>query len=304
MMKISATCWLSVDERSKPANDNGADTRHGKPAGKIQRDEEYMTTKPWLCFFLLFGGVLNNVFAQDPVVSEFGDDSDAFGVEPDEGAPLVFECLLEPYMTANIGSPVPGALSAVMVDRGDTVQKNTAVARVDSRVQLAAVDIAKARAEYTKRRVNRNEELYRDDLLSAQEKDEMETDALMAGLELAERQSQVEIRWIRSPFGGVVVERFKGPGEYVQEAEIMELAQIDPLNVEVIVPVRYYGQITPGMLAQVRPQQPVGGLHEARVKVIDKVIDAASGTFGVRLEIPNPGNKIPAGLRCEVEFSL
>ena len=40
------------------------------------------------------------------------------------------------------------------------------------------------------------------------------------------------------------------------------------------------------------------------VKMIDKVIDAASGTFGARLQIPTPGNKIPAGLRCEVLFSL
>jgi membrane fusion protein (multidrug efflux system) len=166
------------------------------------------------------------------------------------------------------------------------------------------VESARARAEYTKRRVERNEELYKDDLLSSQEKDEMETDSQMAELELLERQTQVEIRWIRSPFNGVVVERFKGPGEYIQQAEIMELAQIDPLNVEVVMPVEYYGQITAGMVAEVRPQGPVGGAYEAKVKVIDKVIDAASGTFGVRLEIPNPGNKVPAGLRCKVQFSL
>ncbi len=231
-------------------------------------------------------------------------DSEAIDLEQEQEARLALECLLEPFMTVNIGSPVPGALSAVMVDRGDSVKKNESVARVDSRVQLAAVDLAKARAEYTKRRVTRNEQLYKDDLLSSQEKDEMETDSLMAQLELAERKTQVEIRWIKSPFDGVVVDRFKGPGEYVQEAEIMELAQIDPLNVEVIIPVQYYGKITPGMLAEVRPLGPIDGTYEAKVKMIDKVIDAASGTFGARLQIPNPGNKIPAGLRCEVLFSL
>ena len=84
----------------------------------------------------------------------------------------------------------------------------------------------------------------------------------------------------------------------------MELAQIDPLNVEVIIPVQYYGKITRDILAEVRPLGPIDGTYETKVKMIDKVIDAASGTFGVRLEIPNPGNKIPAGLRCEVKFSL
>ena len=33
-----------------------------------------------------------------------------------------------------------------------------------------------------------------------------------------------------------------------------------------------------------------------------RVLDAASGTFGVRLELPNPQRKIPAGVRCSVAF--
>jgi len=32
------------------------------------------------------------------------------------------------------------------------------------------------------------------------------------------------------------------------------------------------------------------------------VIDAASGTFGVRLELPNPSQDIPSGLHCRVRF--
>ena len=31
-------------------------------------------------------------------------------------------------------------------------------------------------------------------------------------------------------------------------------------------------------------------------------IDAASGTFGVRLELPNPEQAIPGGLHCQVRF--
>jgi hypothetical protein len=38
------------------------------------------------------------------------------------------------------------------------------------------------------------------------------------------------------------------------------------------------------------------------VKVVDRVIDAASGTFGVRLELPNRNGKVPAGIRCRVRF--
>lgn len=46
----------------------------------------------------------------------------------------------------------------------------------------------------------------------------------------------------------------------------------------------------------------MGGRYEASVKVVDRVIDAASGTFGVRLQLPNPGYRVPAGVKCRVRF--
>ncbi len=46
----------------------------------------------------------------------------------------------------------------------------------------------------------------------------------------------------------------------------------------------------------------LGGRHAATVKIVDKVIDAASGTFVARLELPNPTYTLPGGLRCQAEF--
>jgi len=39
------------------------------------------------------------------------------------------------------------------------------------------------------------------------------------------------------------------------------------------------------------------------VTVVDRVFDAASGTFGVRLELPNRQRKLPAGMRCKASFN-
>jgi len=54
------------------------------------------------------------------------------------------------------------------------------------------------------------------------------------------------------------------------------------------VPVAWYGAIAEGMTGKVVPEEPVGGEHAATVTIVDRVVDAASGTFGVRLELPNP----------------
>jgi len=43
-------------------------------------------------------------------------------------------------------------------------------------------------------------------------------------------------------------------------------------------------------------------MNKAVVTVVDQVFDAASGTIGVRLELANPGYRIPAGLKCQVRF--
>jgi hypothetical protein len=40
----------------------------------------------------------------------------------------------------------------------------------------------------------------------------------------------------------------------------------------------------------------------ALVTVVDPLIDAASSTFGVRLELPNVARSLPAGLRCRLRF--
>ena len=63
-----------------------------------------------------------------------------------------------------------------------------------------------------------------------------------------------------------------------------------------------YGQIAQDDVATVRPEAPVGGSYAAKIVVVDRVLDSASGTFGVRLELSNEDRKLPAGARCRVGF--
>ena len=63
------------------------------------------------------------------------------------------------------------------------------------------------------------------------------------------------------------------------------------------------GAIKVGMNAEITPENPVDQkVYKAKVTIVDRVIDAASGTFGVRLELPNPKYRLPAGLKCKVAF--
>jgi multidrug efflux pump subunit AcrA (membrane-fusion protein) len=56
------------------------------------------------------------------------------------------------------------------------------------------------------------------------------------------------------------------------------------------------------MRAEVTPELPNGGVRVASVTLVDPVVDGTSGTFGVRLELPNADYAVPSGLRCRARF--
>jgi multidrug efflux pump subunit AcrA (membrane-fusion protein) len=92
------------------------------------------------------------------------------------------------------------------------------------------------------------------------------------------------------------------PGEVVDDEVILRLAQINPLRVEIVLPASSFGSIRPGTKAAVIPEIPGDEVQLGSVTLVDRVIDAASGTFGARLELPNPDASIPSGLHCQVRF--
>lgn len=218
-----------------------------------------------------------------------------------EKLPLL-EGLVEPNEIVSYSSHVPGILAEVNVERGDWVAEGDVLARLKSGVEEAEVRVAEARVDFGKRKALRSAELFKKQLISVHEKDELETEIRLAELQLAETRESLALRTINSTIDGVVIERLGAPGEYVGEDPFLTVAQVNPLNVEVVVPVSYFGTIKEGEKARVLLGPPLSGSYVAQVVIVDQVIDAASGTFGVRLELPNPQLKLPAGMHCQVEF--
>ena len=219
-------------------------------------------------------------------------------------AKTALDCLIEPSLEVKLGSPVDGIIAEVRVDRGASVRRGQPLVLLNNQLEAAAVDSARGKAEFAKRKAERNDELYKQQLISVQERDQLETEAKLADLELREREAMLRLRTISSPIDGIVVDRLMAPGDQISRAggHILRLMRIDPLYVEVVAPAALFGRIRVGTSVQVTPdgmaQQKA---YTAKVSVIDRVIDAASGTFRVRLELRNPNHAIPTGLRCRVD---
>lgn len=208
-------------------------------------------------------------------------------------------CMIEPSMRIDISSPVQGVIDSLPVKLGQPVRKGSVLFALKSGVEKASVDLAQVRTEFAARQVDRNDALFKEKLISTHERDEFNTEFLVAQSELAHAQQVLAQRTVTSPINGVVIDRFGDPGEFVGTDPILVLASLDPLNVEMVLPYESFGSIPPGAEVTIYPAEPVGGEHKARVTLIDPIIDAASGTFRVRAELRNRDKKLPAGIKCQ-----
>ena len=240
-----------------------------------------------------------------------------------------FDCLIEPNMIIDINSSVQGKIETILVQRSDLIEKGQLLVELESEIEKATVALATARTNmdaelkerqvsnaFAKRKLARFDVMYQDEVVPLHTKDEVATEASLAALKLKEAleaktitalelkraQAFLNQRSVKSPITGVVVERFKSPGEFVEDEPILRIAQLDPLSVEVILPASMFGTIATGQLASISPEAPKNGEYQAEVTIVDRVIDASSGTFGVRLELPNPDHTLPGGLKCTVSF--
>lgn len=243
------------------------------------------------------------------------------------------ECLIEPTQMVEVASAVPGLVSSVNVRRGDRVKKGQVLATLDDRAERAALGVARYRAtqtgpaelaarkiQFAQQRFHRREALAKERLIASQESDDAEGELRMAEaelkvagenrelarLELEQHEMQISLRTIRSPIDGVVVEQMAHPGESVDAGPgkqgVFRLAQIHPLRVHVILPKDMFGKVKVGDTVTVLAESPVSERLKATVKTVDRIINAASGTFVVWLELPNPDFRLPSGIRCNAEL--
>lgn len=243
-----------------------------------------------------------------------------------------FECLIEPSQVVEVRTSVEGIVAQVHVQRGDAVRRGQVLVELQSAVERAAVDSAAYRAkmegqiaaarnrlEFSGRKLSRANDLHAQNFTSGQLRDDAEAERRLAEAELQaavenrelaiiehrRAAEQLALRTMVSPFNGVVLDRLLNPGDLAEAGTgrkpVLKLARIDPLRVDVVLPAALFGQVRPGRQANVVPQTG-GGRYGATVKMVDKVIDSASGTFVARLELPNPQQTLPAGMRCTAEI--
>lgn len=131
----------------------------------------------------------------------------------------------------------------------------------------SGVDSQKSRVAYLKAQKGRIDTLFEKKAIPFHEQDKASTDLILARAELREARERLQLaqlekkragrilerRTISSPIDGVVINVLLYAGESVEEHPITTIAEVDPLNVEVILPENMYGLIQVGTQGEVSP---------------------------------------------------
>ncbi len=192
---------------------------------------------------------------------------------------------LQAQKQAQIIARAAGVVSRVEAEEGDEVDEGQELLRIENDEYLYRLREAEANTAKLKARYDRLENMVKQHLVSVEE---FET----ARSELASAQAQEDLARLNlsytkvtAPFAGVVTERRIDLGQNVNPGDpLYTVADFHPLRAWIHVPAREFRRLSTG--------QPVtlvldsNGIRlQGRITLISPVIDAASGTIKVTVEI-------------------
>ncbi len=259
----------------------------------------------------------------------------------------------EPWKSVTISADLAGKLDVLRLTEGQTVKLGQTVAGVDSRSLMAQrdqatanlrlskvqekwqhknqtkqVSLAESQYDNTASTFARQQKLYQEQVVSAQNFDNAQSNLTNAKLQLEmqqiSRSSTVEVNQeqtkvaasnlrianvnlakaaITSPIAGYVNRVHVERGEYVNPgAPIADVVQMSPVKVVVGIPERDIGSIQIGQAVAVTFDAIPDVKFRGFVKFIAATAAGESKTFPVQVQVANPGLKIKGGMIGRVSF--
>jgi membrane fusion protein (multidrug efflux system) len=198
---------------------------------------------------------------------------------------------------------IAGRVSEILFREGQTIAKGQAIFRLDSSVQRADHERAKANLTLSKSKYERAVDLRNKGFVSTQALDESDNNLKVAQADLELTTARLDKAEIRAPFTGVLGLRLVSVGDFVKEGQDMvNLEQIDPLKVDFRVPEIYLSQVQAGQSLQIMLDAMPGRTFEGKVFAINPLLDAAGRAIVIRAQLPNDAGKLRPGQFARVRL--
>lgn len=240
---------------------------------------------------------------------------------------------LKPKEQVDVVAKATGRLVRLLVHVGDRVNAGDLIAELeDDEVEqqvnraiaaqaVAAASAAQREAELSnaKSDLNRQQSLFDEGLISRRDLEAQQTamQVVQSQLQLAraqERQAQAELNELKiqlqqtriyAPMAGSVARRYVDPGALLgPSTPIINLVNLSVMVTVANVPERDIGNIRVGNTAIVKVDAFGGEDFQGRVVRISPVLDAATRSASVEVEIPNRDGRLKAEMFARVMLDL
>ena len=222
---------------------------------------------------------------------------------------------LEPKESVVLKAEAEGTITGIFFEEGDWVKEGQVLIKLNDAKTKATMDQLDARLRQmevqlanSERTLQRKEPLVKEDLVSKQDFDDLQSKIEVEKATLKEIKAQrahnrelLDDTEVRAPFAGAVSERKISVGDFLRIGDpVVHLVQLNPLEVAFRVDEKYKTNLY--------PQQPVTltvaaypeRKFQGEVYFISPDIDIATRTFLVKSRIANETNTLNPGMFAEV----
>jgi len=204
---------------------------------------------------------------------------------------------IEAFAEADVVAKVEGEVRELLVEEGDSVSKNQALARLDGDRLRLELNESKARLQKLQRDFERNDELKSKGLISEGDYEKLQYDlqALQASYNLA--SLELDYTQIRAPIEGVISQRYIKLGNTIKVGDpVFRVTSLNPLVAYMFVPEREFRQIAADQPVYISIDALDGAPVVASVTRVSPIVDPETGTFKITIEIRDSGDLIKPGM--------
>jgi HlyD family secretion protein len=235
---------------------------------------------------------------------------------------------VKPIDRIEIKSKASGQIEELPVEEGDLIQEGELIARLDQKDERAEVaqaqadrDIAKAELEQAQRMFDRRDQLFQDNLISEEERDQIDLSLavargilVQANTLLDRAKERLSESIVRAPIDGVILQKYVEKDQIIASGvsnvgggtPIVDIADMSSVHIEAGIDEIDIGKVQIGqyatVVAEAYPQFPFNG-EVVRISP-EAIIEQNVTLFEIIIEVENSDRRLKSGMNTNIEIEI
>jgi membrane fusion protein (multidrug efflux system) len=274
--------------------------------------------KKWTFFMLLiaillFGSVIGfNLIKQQKIAEYMANMPEAefpvtvVDVDTVDWIPTIKAIgFIEPNQGVTLTTESNGVIESISFESGDTVKAGQKLVSLDTEVEQANLNSARARLPASEAKYKRYKGLYKKGSVSKESYDTAEAEYFSLQSDIKALKAAINRREINAPFDGVVGIRNVFLGQYLQPSDdIVRLEDTSVMRLRFTVSQTDISRIYIDQEIRIRVDSYPDDIFQGTISAIEPAVDNQSGLIQVQADIPNNGGKLRSGMFARADIIL